>query len=89
MSFPGRGQRGVDMDTPRRTREGRLTRREALGLLGATAGLGLAAGCRGGASAAQQIRYTSAAAPDFPGGAVIRTLRGDVAAPNSSQTGRR
>lgn len=78
MFSRGRGQGGVDMDTPRRTPEGRLTRREALGLLGATAGLGLAAGCRGGASAAQQIRYTSADAPDFPGGAVIRTLRGDV-----------
>lgn len=56
------------------------TRREALGLLGTTAGLGLvSAGCGGSTvGAAQAIRYTSAEAPDFMSGAVIRTLRGDV-----------
>ena len=66
------------MSTGRRTPDGPLTRREALGLLGATAGLGLTAGGRGGASAAQSIRFTSADSPSFPSGAVIRTLQGDV-----------
>ena len=66
------------MTSGRRTPDGRLTRREALGLLGASAGLGLAAACRGGASAAQSMRFTSADSPSFPSGAVIRTLRGDV-----------
>ena len=63
-----------------RTRESRWTRREALGLLGTTAGLGLVSAGRGGTTlgAAQAIRYTSAEAPDFMSGAVIRTLRGDV-----------
>ena len=59
-----------------RTHDSGWTRREALGLLGTTAGLGLvSAGCGG---AAHAIRYTSAEAPDFMSGAVIRTLRGDV-----------
>ena len=66
------------MTSGRRTPDGRLTRREALGLLSASAGLGLAAACRGGASAAQSMRFTSADSPSFPSGAVIRTLRGDV-----------
>ena len=64
----------------RLNRGGRLTRREALGLLGTTAGLGLATAMRGGArlDAAQPMRFTSAEAPSFPTGAIIRTLRGDV-----------
>ena len=66
------------MTTGRWPPDGRLTRREALGLLSASAGLGLAAACRGGASAAQSMRFTSADSPSFPSGAVIRTLRGDV-----------
>ena len=70
--------RGIDTATARRTPDGRFTRREALGVLGATAGLGLASGWRADASAAQQMRFTSADSPSFPSGAVIRTLRGDV-----------
>ena len=66
------------MTTTRRTRDGRLTRREALGLLGTTAGLGLVTACRGGARASQSIQFTSAESPSFPGAAVIRTLRGDL-----------
>ena len=55
------------------------TRREALGMLGAGAGLGLvSAGCGGTAGAAHAIQFTSAEAPDFMSGAVIRTLGGDV-----------
>ena len=63
-----------------RTHDSGWTRREALGVLGTTAGLGLvSAGCGGSTvGAAQAIRYTSAEAPDFMSGAVIRTLRGDV-----------
>ncbi len=68
------------MTTKRHLREGRWTRREALGLLGASAGLGLVAPGSGSVSlrAAQPLRFTSAEAPDFESGAVIRTLRGDV-----------
>ena len=66
------------MTMTRRTHDGRWTRREALEMLGATAGLGLAAGCGGAsAGAAQPMRFTSAEAPDFPSGAVVRTLTGD------------
>ena len=55
------------------------TRREALGMLGAGAGLGLvSAGCGGTAGAAHAIQFTSAEAPDFMSGAVVRTLRGDI-----------
>lgn len=66
------------MAAGRRKPDERLTRREALGLLGASAGLGLTAGFRGVAGAAQPMRFTSADSPGFPDGAVIRTLRGDV-----------
>ncbi len=64
----------------RLNRPGRLTRREALGLLGTTAGLGLVRAARGGTAldAAQPMRFTSAEVPAFPTGAIIRTLRGDV-----------
>ena len=49
-------------------------------MLGAGAGLGLvSAGCGGSTvGAAHAIQFTSAEAPDFMSGAVIRTLRGDV-----------
>ena len=66
------------MTTSRRTPDGHLTRREALGLLGTTAGLGLVTACRGGPQTAQPMRFTSTDSPSFPSGAVIRTLRGDV-----------
>ena len=66
------------MTMKRRSSDGRLTRREALGVLGTTAGLGLVAGCRGGPRASQPMQFMSAEPPDFASGAVIRTLRGDV-----------
>ena len=59
--------------------EGRWTRREALGLLGAAAGMGLAPGYGGRAlRAAQPLRLASVEPPDFESGAVVRTLEGDV-----------
>lgn len=55
------------------------TRRDALGLLATTAGLGpVAARARGTLAAQQQIRFTSAEPPNFASGSVVRTLRGDV-----------
>ena len=66
------------MTTTRRTPDGRLTRREALGVLGTTAGLGLVTACGGDSQSFQPMRFTSADSPSFPSGAVIRTLRGDV-----------
>jgi len=66
------------MTTARRTPDGGLTRREAIGVLGTTAGLGLVTACGGGTQTAQPMRFASADAPNFPSGAVIRTLRGDV-----------
>ena len=58
-----------------------LTRREALGLLGAAAGFGLGTAVHGGQglAAVSQTQFTSAEPPVFPAGAIIRTLRGDVA----------
>ena len=62
-----------------------LTRREALGMLGAGAGLTFAAGCgNGGAPPADSgggMEEAAGAMPDitFPDGAVIRTVLGDVA----------
>jgi len=66
------------MTIKQRSSDGRLTRREALGVLGTTAGLGLVAGCRGDTRASQPMQFMSAESPDFPSGAVIRTLKGDV-----------
>ena len=60
--------------------DSRLTRREALNLMGRGAlAAGAGAVAAGGATplAAQQ-RFTSAEAPDFPAGAIIRTLQGDI-----------
>ena len=62
-----------------------FTRREALGMLGAGAGLTFAAGCgNGGAPPADSgggMEEAAGAMPDitFPDGAVIRTVLGDVA----------
>ena len=64
--------------TDPRTRPRGYTRREALGLLGtAAAGAGAALGPGLRPLHAQQ-RFTSAEPPDFPAGAIIRTLQGDV-----------
>ena len=63
----------------------RVTRREALGLIGAGSGLTLAAACRGGAPetpGGEAPAATPATAPPavtFPDGAVIRTIRDDIA----------
>ena len=54
----------------------RYSRREALGLLGAAAGVG-AATSRTLPVLAQQS-FSSAEAPTFPAGAIIRTLQGDL-----------
>ena len=62
-----------------------MTRREALGMLGAGAGLALTTGCGGGSMpppepAGGAADEAAGAAPDitFPAGAVIRTVLGDV-----------
>ena len=62
-----------------------LTRREALGMLGAGSGLAFTAGCGGGgmqpAEPAGGAQDQAAAAPQdiaFPAGAVIRTVLGDI-----------
>ena len=62
-----------------------LTRREALGMLGAGTGLAFAAGCGGNsappaASGGAAMEEAAGAMPDiaFPDGAVIRTILGDV-----------
>ncbi len=61
-----------------------LTRREALGILGAGTGMAIAAGCGGGgppaAESGVEMESAPAAAPDitFPAGAVIRTVLGGV-----------
>ena len=63
----------------------RVTRRKALGLIGAGSGLALAAACRGGAPetpAEEAPPATPATAPPavtFPDGAVIRTVLDDIA----------
>ena len=58
----------------------RYTRREALGLLGTAAASGAGAAALGAALPPLQAqqRFTSAEPPDFPAGAIIRTLQGDV-----------
>jgi predicted metal-dependent phosphotriesterase family hydrolase len=66
--------------TPRNRRMLRLSRREALGLLGAGAGFGLTAALRGGAdlNAASWQAVASSAKVTFPEGATIRTVLRDV-----------
>jgi len=55
----------------------RYTRREALGLIGSAAGVGLVAGTGVVPVRAQQT-FTSVSNPDLPAGAIIRTLQGDL-----------
>ena len=63
-------------------RKRRVTRREALGLIGTGTGLALASACRGGApvTPAEQTPAEAGPAPGvtFPDGAVIRTILDDV-----------
>ena len=54
------------------------TRRQALGLLGTAASAGLVAAGTGRLGVHAQQRFTSAASPTFPAGAIIRTLQGDL-----------
>lgn len=54
----------------------RMTRREALSLLGSTAGA--VATLTGGLSLRAQQQFSSIEPPLFPGGAIVRTLQGDV-----------
>ena len=58
----------------------RYSRREALGLLGTAAAAGAGAAALGAALPPLQARqrFTSAEPPDFPSGAIVRTLQGDV-----------
>jgi phosphotriesterase-related protein len=68
-------------DVSARDRRGtRLSRREALGLLGAGAGLGVLSAVRGdlGPAAAAPLAVASTGKIAFPKGAVIRTLLNDV-----------
>lgn len=61
------------------SRAGRLTRREALNLLGVGTGLGLLTGLPKDILAAEsQARFTSAQTVTFPLGAIIRTILRDV-----------
>ena len=66
------------MTDPKHPNRNDYSRREALRLLGTAAGAGLAAAA-GGVPARAQQTFTSVAPPDFPDGAIIRTLQGDVA----------
>ena len=54
------------------------TRREALGLLGTAASATVIAASAGTLSVQAQQRFTSSDPPDFPAGALIRTLQGDL-----------
>ena len=56
----------------------RYTRREALGFLGTAAGAGVVAVGTGTLPVEAQQRFTSVDPPDFPVGALIRTLQGDL-----------
>ncbi len=60
------------------THDARYTRREALGLLSAAAGAGVVAAGTGGLPLQAQQRFTSVEPPNFPAGAIIRTLQGDL-----------
>ena len=66
------------MTNPKHPHRGDCSRREALRLLGSAAGAGLAAAA-GGVPARAQQTFASVTPPDFPDGAVIRTLQGDLA----------
>jgi predicted metal-dependent phosphotriesterase family hydrolase len=66
--------------SPRNRRSSGLSRREALGLLGASAGFGLASAWRGEAGLTAAPRQAAATRTlTFPSGAVIRTVLRDVA----------
>ena len=66
------------MTNPTIRRRG-YSRREALGLLGTAAAAGAGAAAFGAALPVRaQQTFTSAEPPDFPAGAIIRTLQGDV-----------
>lgn len=60
------------------THDTRLSRREALALLGTAAGAGVVAASSGRVPLLAQQRFTSAEPPTFPAGAIIRTQQGDV-----------
>lgn len=60
------------------THDSRYTRREALGLLSAAAGAGMVAAGTGVLPLQAQQRFTSVEPPNFPAGAIIRTLQGDL-----------
>ena len=64
------------MTTPKNVSR-RYNRREALGLIGTAAGAAVVT-ARGTAAVMAQQTFTSVEPPDFPAGAIIRTLRGDV-----------
>ena len=66
------------MTDPKHPTRNDYSRRDALRLLGTAAGAGLAAAAGAPPVRAQQT-FTSVAPPDFPAGAIIRTLQGDVA----------
>jgi len=68
------------MSNDRGARTSGWTRREALGFLGASVGLGLASEVLGAAGVGQApaAAGAGAGAPRFPSGAVIRTLLGDL-----------
>ena len=63
------------MTTPK-NQSHRYTRREALGLLGTAAGV--VAASTGTLPVEAQQRFTSVDPPNFPAGALIRTLQGDL-----------
>lgn len=72
----------------RGSRSTRLNRREALGMLGMGAGLGLLSIGRGraGLSASPLLGSTAGRAPRIPKGAIIRTILKDVS-PDGLGTG--
>ena len=56
----------------------RYSRREALGLIGTAAGACIVAATAATVSAWAQEHFTTAEAPTFPTGAIIRSLQGDL-----------
>ena len=64
------------------------TRREALGLLGTATGAGVVAASRGTLPVQAQQSFTSVDPPNFPAGAIIRTLQCDLlTTPTSTEEG--
>ena len=62
----------LDQMTPR------YSRRQVFGLLGAAGGVGVVAAASDSLPLRAQQSFTSAEAPTFPAGAIIRTLQGDL-----------